>query len=39
MSGNKDFFDMSSKQSLVMGLLAGIAVISVVGFFVLLANG
>jgi protein-disulfide isomerase len=38
MSDQKDFFDMSSKQSLVMGLLGGIAIISVVGLIVLAAG-
>lgn len=35
----KDFFDMSSKQSMVMGLLAGVSLISLIGFFVLLGGG
>ena len=35
----KSFFDMSPKQSLVMGLLGGVAIISVIGFFVMLAGG
>ena len=38
MSDEKSFFDMSSKQGLVMGLALGIAVVSLIGFFVLLAN-
>jgi len=36
MSDDKKFFDMSPKQSLVFGLVAGMAVISIVGFGVLL---
>lgn len=39
MSDNKDFFDMSGKQSMVMGLAIGIAVISTIGFMVLLNGG
>lgn len=36
---SKDFFDMSSKQSMVMGLLGGVAIISLIGFFVVLGGG
>ncbi len=39
MSEEKGFFEMSSKQSLVMGLAIGIAIISIIGFFSLLAKG
>jgi len=39
MAEEKKFFDMSPKQSLVMGLLGGIAIISVVGLVVVLAGG
>lgn len=39
MPDKKDFFDMSSKQSLVLGLGWGIAIVSVIGFVVLLAGG
>lgn len=35
----KDFFDMSSKQSMVMGLAIGIAAISTIGFLVVLSGG
>jgi len=35
----KSFFDMSPKQSLAMGLLGGVAIISVIGFFVMLGGG
>ena len=33
MSDKKDFFDMSSKQGMAMGLLAGIALVSVIVLF------
>lgn len=39
MSDQRSFFDMSSKQSLVMGLLGGIAIISVIGLGIMLAGG
>ena len=39
MPDNKDFFDMSSKQSMVMGLAIGVAAISVIGFLVMLSGG
>jgi len=39
MSQDKDFFDMSSKQSMVMGLAVGIAAISTIGFMVMLGGG
>jgi len=39
MSDQKNFFDMSSKQSLVMGLSWGIAIISVVALVMFLVNG
>lgn len=32
MAQDKDFFDMSAKQGMVMGLLAGIAVVSLIAF-------
>lgn len=35
----RDFFDMSSKQSLVMGLLGGIAIVSIIGLGVMMFNG
>lgn len=35
----KDFFDMSAQQSMVMGLAVGIAAISTIGFLVLLSGG
>ena len=34
----KSFFEMSSKQGMIMGLALGIAVVSTIGFFVLLAG-
>jgi len=34
----KSFFDMSPKQGMVMGLAVGIAVVSTIGFFIMLAN-
>ncbi len=39
MSDERKFFDMSSKQSLAMGLSWGIALVSIIGLFVFLANG
>lgn len=38
MSDERSFFDMSSKQGLVMGLAVGIAVVSLIGFSTLLAK-
>jgi protein-disulfide isomerase len=38
MSDQRNFFDMSSKQSLVLGLSWGVAIISVIGFCVMLAG-
>jgi len=39
MSEQKNFFDLSPKQSLVFGLTAGVALVSIVGFGVLLLAG
>ncbi|MBI3290957.1 DsbA family protein [Candidatus Falkowbacteria bacterium] len=39
MPDNKDFFDMSSKQGIVMGFLAGISLVAVIGFFIVLSGG
>lgn len=36
---SRDFFDMSSKQSMVMGLAVGVAAISSIGFLALLFDG
>ena len=36
---NQNFFDMSPKQSLVMGLLGGISLVSVIALIVVLAGG
>ncbi len=39
MAEERKFFDMSSKQSLALGLTAGIAIVSLVGFGALLLGG
>jgi len=39
MAEEKKFFDMSPKQSLALGLAAGIALVSLIGFVVLLFGG
>lgn len=39
MSDQKNFFDMTPKQSLVLGLSWGVALIAVIGFVVLLFSG
>ena len=39
MSNEKDFFNMSSKQSMVMGLAIGVAAVSTLGFLALLSGG
>jgi len=39
MSDNKKFFDMSPTQSLVFGLVVGIAAVSLIGFVILLIDG
>ncbi|MDD2807469.1 MAG: thioredoxin domain-containing protein [Patescibacteria group bacterium] len=35
----KSFFDMSGKQGMLFGLVSGVAIVSVIGFGILLANG
>ena len=39
MSDEKNFFDMTPKQSLVMGLIGGVAIISVIGLVITLLGG
>ncbi len=39
MAEEKSFFEMSPKQGVVMGIALGIAVVSLIGFFSLLAKG
>lgn len=39
MSEERNFFDMTTKQSLVLGLAVGIALVSLAGFTVMLAGG
>ena len=39
MSDNKSFFDMSGKQGMVLGLVSGIAIVSIIGLAVMLAGG
>lgn len=35
----KSFFDMNGKQGMLFGLVSGVAIVSVIGFVILLANG